>query len=86
MKSTPTQAGIADAQNAVEDFRYFEYRAILNARDTGAIAIHVARYLGHTAADGFEGIQHDSGAAFLHPISVVALLRHGPRITHHDDG
>jgi hypothetical protein len=86
MKSTPTRAGIADAQNAAEDFRHFENRAILHARDTGAIAIHAARDLGHPAADGFERVQHDSGAAFLHPISVVALLRHGPRITYHDHG
>jgi hypothetical protein len=86
MRSTPTRAGIAETQNAVENRRYFEYRAILNTRDAGAIVVKAAGYCRYTAADGLEGVQHDSGAVFLHPIRVVALLRHGPRVAYDDDG
>jgi hypothetical protein len=86
VKSTPTRLGIAEPQNTVEDGRYFEYCAILNAPDAGAIVIKAARYGRYTAVDGLEGIQHDSRVEFFHPIRVVALLRHGPRVAHHDDG
>ena len=86
MKSTPTRIGTAETQNTVEDGRYFEYRAILYARDVGAIVIKTAGDRRYPAADGLEGVQHDSGAVFLHPIRVVALLRHGPGVAHHDDG
>ena len=40
----------------------------------------------YAAADVLEGIQHDSGIVFFHPIGVVALLQHGPCVAHHDDG
>jgi hypothetical protein len=86
VKSTPTRLGIAEPQNTVEDGRYFEYRAILNARDAGAIVVEAARDRRYAAGDGLEGIQHDPGVVFLHPIRVVAFLQHGPGVTHHDDG
>jgi hypothetical protein len=86
VKSTPTRLGVAEPQNTLEDGRYFEYCAILYARDAGAIVIKAARYCRYTAVDGLEGIQHDSGVVFLHPIRVVAFLQHGPGVAHHDDG
>ncbi len=86
MKSTPIRVGVAEAQDALENDRYFEYGTILNARDTGAIVVEAARHRRHSAADGLEGIQHDSRVVLLHPIGVVAFLGHGPRVAHHDDG
>jgi hypothetical protein len=86
VKSTPIRIGVADTQNTLEDARYFEYGAVLNARDAPAIVLEAARYFRYAAGDGLEGVQHDSGVVFLHPLRVVALLRHGPRIAHHDDG
>jgi hypothetical protein len=85
MKSTPIRAGIAEAQDSAQDVRNFEYRAILNGRHAGTKIIQAACHLGHAFANGLEGVQHDSGVMFLHPLGVVSLLRHGPRISHHDD-
>src|ERR1700722_8972719 len=44
--------------------------------------------LGHprdAMANALEGIEHDAGPNLLDPLSVEALLRHGPRVAHHDD-
>jgi hypothetical protein len=86
MKSTPIRACITEPQYFTEDGGDFEYRAVLNARDAGAILIHPRGQRGYAVADGSEGVQHDACAALLHPFGIVALLRHGPRISHDDDG
>ena len=67
MRSTPTRAGIAEAQDSAEDVGNFEYCAILNARHAGTKIIQAARDLRDALANGLEGIQHHSGAVFLHP-------------------
>jgi hypothetical protein len=85
MQSTPTRAGIAEAQDAAQNIRNFEYRAIFDVCDGGAIIIQAARDFGHALTNVFEGVQHDSGVTLLHPFGVVSLLRHGPCISHHDD-
>src|SRR5271170_7530234 len=51
MKSTTTRGGIADAQDTLEDGRYFEYRSFRNACDAGAILLEAARDRGYSAAD-----------------------------------
>jgi hypothetical protein len=86
MKSTPIRASITEPQDFAEDGRNFEYCAILNARDAGAILVHARRQRRYALAHGAEGVEHDAGTALLHPFGVVALLRHGPHIAHHDDG
>jgi hypothetical protein len=64
-------------QNFVEDGRYFEYCAILNTSDAGAILVNVARYGRYAAADRPKRVQNDACVVFLHPLGVVAFLRHG---------
>jgi len=86
MKSTPTRIGIAETQNTLEDGRNLEDRAIPNARDVGAVLAEAHGDCRYAALDVLEGVEHDSGAVLLHPIRVVALLRHGPGVAHHDDG
>src|SRR5271156_3748724 len=86
MKSTPIRACITEPQYFADDGRNFEYRAILNTRDAGTILVHARRQRGYALADGSEGVEHQAGAVLLHPVGVVPLLRHGPDITHHDDG
>jgi hypothetical protein len=86
MKSTPIRVCITEPQYVAEDRGDFEYRAVLNARDTGAILVHPRGQRGYAVADRSEGVEHDTGAALLHPFGVVPLLRHGPRIAHDDDG
>jgi hypothetical protein len=85
MKSTPTRAGVAEAQNSVQDVGNFEYRAVFYSRHAGTKIIQAARYFGYALRNVFEGVQHDSGVMFLHPLGVVALLRHGPGVASHDD-
>jgi hypothetical protein len=86
MKSTPTRIGVAETQNTVEDGRNLEDRAILNARDAGAVLVEAQGDCRYAALDVLEGVEHDPGAVLLHPIRVVALLRHGPGVSHHDHG
>jgi hypothetical protein len=77
--------GIAETQNSFEDCRYFEYRAVLHAADAGAVRLEAARHRVDARADRLERIQHYADAVLLHPLRVVALLRHGPRVAHDDD-
>jgi hypothetical protein len=81
-----TRVGIAETQDALENRRYLEYGAILNARNPGAIGIEAARHRGDAGGNVAERIQYDSRVMFLHPVGVVAFLQHGPRIAHQDDG
>jgi hypothetical protein len=82
----PIRIGIAETQNSLEDCRYFEYRSVLHATDAGAVRLEPARHRVDALADRFERIQHDADAVLLHPLRVVALLRHGPGVAHDDDG
>jgi len=68
--STPTRVGIAETQNALEDGRDFEYRAIRNARDVRAKLIEAARYRGDAAADRAEGIEHDARRRAPRPVAL----------------
>ncbi|HEY2634267.1 MAG TPA: hypothetical protein VGI51_06070, partial [Steroidobacteraceae bacterium] len=86
MKSTPTRIGIAETQNTLEDGWNLEDGAILNARDAGAVIVEAHGDGRYAALDVSEGVEDDSRAVLLHPIRVVALLRHGPGVAHHDDG
>jgi len=69
-------------KKTLEDGRNLEYRAIPNARDAGAYS---PRRM--VIADTPPSMSCRSRARFrrraLHPIRVVALLRHGPRLFSH---
>jgi hypothetical protein len=84
MKSTPIQRAAAETQYCIENARNFEYRPVLNAGDAGAMLIDAGGQRAYAVANGLEGIEHHSHAVFLHPLGVVAFLRHGPRIAYHD--
>jgi hypothetical protein len=86
MRSTPTRIGAADAQDVIENLRYLEYRAIVDACDVRSILGEARGESRNGAADGVERIEHQSDLVLQHPVGVVAFLRHGPRIAHHDDG
>ena len=86
MRSTPTRIGAAEAQNFLEDLRYFKYRAILDAPDTRAIILELRGQPHDGAANALERVEHHPGVVLQHPLGVIALLRHGPGIAHHDHG
>src|ERR1700735_2317820 len=85
MKSTPIRTGVAEAQDSAQDVGYFEYRSVLNGRHAGTKIAKATGNFGYSLTNVFEGVQHDSGVLFPHPVGVVTLLRHGPRVSHHDD-
>jgi hypothetical protein len=83
MKSMPIRPAAAETQYCIENARNFEYCPVLNARDASAIIIDAGGQIADSGTNFLEGIQHHSHAVFLHPLGVVAFLRHGPRIAHH---
>ncbi len=86
MTSTHIRAGITEAQYAVENGGDLEYRAIADARDAGPVRIDLLGERVDGAANETEGLEHQSHLLLDHPLGVVALLRHGPRVAYHDDG
>ncbi len=87
MKSTPIRVCIAEAQDFARGWPEFRIsrgfecgRRWRDTRPAGAVTADTPLPI------ALEGVEHDAGAVLLHPFGVVALLRHGPCVAHHDDG
>jgi len=66
--------------------RDFEHRAILDAPDARTVVFQLIGQPRDGGANRLKRIQYQPGVVLENPVGVVALLRHGPRVAHDDDG
>ena len=82
----PGQTARGRVENLLQNARHLEERSVFDTRDVRAEILESAQELPDGSVDVTKARVHDTQSVRADPLSVVALLGHGPGVIDHDHG